>query len=195
MINRKYLLFALAIFATGEVAAITSECPVGLPPIEEGTLEDIEFDREHSRTLQSTVVMLRKQHYEDIAIDDEFSELWLDEYLDYMDPSKSYLTQADIEQFSSSYGDQLDDYAAKGDLEAAEVIYELYRERAVSQLGMLLDTLDNPEWAFDYSSNDCFAWAVEVGGDDIWTTLSPPAVIFIITRPSVELAFDSMLYL
>jgi carboxyl-terminal processing protease len=154
MINRKYLLFALAIFATGEVAAITSECPVGLPPIEEGTLEDIDFDREHSRTLQSTVVMLRKQHYEDIAIDDEFSELWLDEYLDYLDPSKSYLTQADIEQFSSSYGDQLDDYAAKGDLEAAEVIYELYRERAVSQLGMLLDTLDNPEWAFDYSSND-----------------------------------------
>ena len=154
MINRKYLLCALAIFTASEAAAITSECPVGLPPIEEGTLEEIEFDREHSRTLQSTVVMLRKQHYEDIAIDDEFSELWLDEYLDFLDPSKSYLTQNDIEQFDSAYGDQLDDYAAKGDLEAAEVIYELYRERAVSQLQTLLEILENPEWAFDYSSND-----------------------------------------
>lgn len=154
MINRKYLLCALAIFTTSEAAAITSECPVGLPPIEEGTLEEIEFDREHSRTLQSTVVMLRKQHYEDIAIDDEFSKLWLDEYLDFLDPSKSYLTQTDIEQFNSTYADQLDDYAARGDLEAAEAIYELYRERAVSQLEILLDTLENPEWAFDYSSND-----------------------------------------
>jgi len=154
MINRKYLLCALAIFTTSEAAAITSECPVGLPPIEEGTLEEIEFDREHSRTLQSTVVMLRKQHYEDIAIDDEFSKLWLDEYLDFLDPSKSYLTQTDIEQFNSTYADQLDDYAARGDLEAAEAIYELYRERAVSQLEILLDTLEDPEWAFDYSSND-----------------------------------------
>jgi len=154
MINRKYLLCALAIFTTSEAAAITSECPVGLPPIEEGTLEEIEFDREHSRTLQSTVVMLRKQHYEDIAIDDEFSKLWLDEYLDFLDPSKSYLTQTDIEQFNSTYADQLDDYSARGDLEAAEAIYELYRERAVSQLEILLDTLEDPEWAFDYSSND-----------------------------------------
>jgi len=154
MINRKYLLFALAIFTTGEAAAITSECPVGLPPIEEGTLEDIEFDREHSRTLQSTVVMLRKQHYEDIAIDDEFSKLWLEKYLDFLDPSKSYLTQTDIEQFNFTYADQLDDYAARGDLVAAEAIYQLYRERAVSQLEILLDTLEDPESTFDYSSND-----------------------------------------
>jgi carboxyl-terminal processing protease len=154
MISRKYLLFAFAICAAGEAAAITNDCPAGLPPIEEGQLEDIEFNREHSRTLQSTVVMLRKQHYEDIAIDDEFSSLWLDEYLDFLDPTKSYLTSEDVEQFKSSYGDQLDDFAARGDLDAAEEIYELYRDRAVTQLQTLLDILENPEWTFDYSSDD-----------------------------------------
>ncbi len=148
------MLFAFAICAAGEAAAITNDCPAGLPPIEEGQLEDIEFNREHSRTLQSTVVMLRKQHYEDIAIDDEFSSLWLDEYLDFLDPTKSYLTSADVEQFKSSYGDQLDDFAARGDLDAAEEIYELYRDRAVTQLQTLLDILENPEWTFDYSSDD-----------------------------------------
>lgn len=154
MISRQFLFFVFALCVAGEAAAITNECPAGLPPVEEGTLEDIEFNREHSRTLQSTVVMLRKQHYEDIAIDDEFSALWLDEYIDFLDPTKSYLTQADIDHFKETYGDQLDDYAARGDLTAAEAIYEVYRDRAVTQLEMLIDMLESPEWEFDYSSSD-----------------------------------------
>jgi len=154
MINRKFLYFVFALFAASEAAAVTNECPAGLPPVEKGTLEDIEFNREHSRTLQSTFVLLRKQHYEDIAIDDEFSALWLDEYIDFLDPSKSYLTQEDIDHFKTTYGDQLDDFAAKGDLDAAENIYELYRDRTVTQLETLLDILENPEWGFDYNSDD-----------------------------------------
>ncbi|MEQ9209502.1 MAG: hypothetical protein RLN96_06630, partial [Pseudomonadales bacterium] len=114
MISRKFLFFVFALCVASEAAAVTNECPAGLPPVEEGTLEDIEFNREHSRTLQSTVVMLRKQHYEDIAIDDEFSALWLDEYIDFLDPTKSYLTQANIDHFKETYGDQLDDHAARG---------------------------------------------------------------------------------
>lgn len=154
MISRKFLFFFFALCLASEAAAVTNECPAGLPPIEEGMLEDIEFNREHSRTLQSTVVMLRKQHYADIAIDDEFSALWLDEYIDFLDPTKSYLTQADIDHFKEAYGDQLDDYAARGDLTAAEDIYKLYRDKAVTQLEMLVNILENPEWEFDYSSSN-----------------------------------------
>lgn len=133
--------------------AITNSCPAGLPPIEEGTVEEVKFEKEHSRTLLSTISMLRKHHYEDIEIDDHFSELWLEEYIDFLDPSKSFLLQSDIDQFYNKYGSKLDDYSQSGDLDPAEEIYKIFRTRAEKQLEATLELLANDEFEFSYDSD------------------------------------------
>ena len=132
------IIGALTLSLASPVFAASKECPAGLPPIEQGALEEIRFTREHSRTMQSTVSMLRRHHYEDIQIDDDFADLWLDEYLDFLDPSKSFLLQSDIDQFEQKYSRSLDDLAADGDLTAAEEIYLIYRDRAQEQIQICL---------------------------------------------------------
>lgn len=132
---------------------IAEECPAAPAPLEVGALEEISFDKGHSATLQSTVAMLSKQHYEEISINDDFSKLWLDGYIDFLDPTKRFLLQSDINQFDSRYSTKLDDFTKSGDLSPAEEIYELYRSKAVEQLTANLAILEDLEHQFDYLSN------------------------------------------
>ena len=69
------IIIALAAALSSNVA-YSDDCPVGLPPLEDGAIEIISFNKEHSRTLQSTVTMLNKNHYEKICTDcDESIEI------------------------------------------------------------------------------------------------------------------------
>lgn len=142
---------ALAFFTPSVLHA--DECPLAEPHLEIGELEEIEFTREHSRTLQSTVAMLGKHHYEEIPFDDTFSQLWLDGYIDFLDPTKSFLLQADIDLFNKRFGTRLDDYTKSGDLMPAEEIYEIFRSKAIAQLEQNLELLADNEYSFNYNSD------------------------------------------
>lgn len=132
---------------------LADECPSAEPPLELGELENIEFTKEHSRTLQSTVAMLGKHHYEEIQVDDDFSQLWLDGYIEFLDPTKSFLLQADIDQFNKRYSTKLDDFTQSGDLSPAEEIYELFRSKAIKQIERNLEILSNSDYQFGYETD------------------------------------------
>ena len=59
----KLIIIALAAALSPNVA-YSDDCPVDLPPLKDGAMETISFNKEHSRTLQSTLTMLNKNHYE-----------------------------------------------------------------------------------------------------------------------------------
>jgi len=142
---------ALVVFSSPGIFA--DSCPLAEPHLEIGELEEIEFTKEHSRTLQSTVAMLDKHHYEEISFDDDFSRFWLEGYIDFLDPTKSFLLQADIDQFNTHYSTRLDDYTKSGDLKPAEEIYETFRSKAITQLEQNLKLLADNDYSFNYNSD------------------------------------------
>ena len=128
-------------------------CPPAELPLETGALTEIRFAGEHSRTLRSTVAMLGKHHYEEIQLDDDFSQLWLDSYIDFLDPAKSFLLQTDIDQINKKYSAKLDDYTKSGNLQPAEEIYLSFRNKAITQLERNLEILNDPDYEFNYASD------------------------------------------
>ena len=133
--------------------SFADKCPAPEAPTEIGALEEIEFTREHSRTLQSTVAILAKHHYQEIQFDDDFSSLWLDDYIDFLDPTKSFLLQSDIDLFKSKYSTELDDFTRAGDLKPAEEIYGLFRDKAIKQLEQNLEIIADNDYQFDFNSD------------------------------------------
>ncbi len=146
------LCAALFVVASPGSAVPTDSCPAELPPLEEGHLAEISFGRADSRTLQSTAAMLRKNHYEEIDFDDHFSRVWLDAFLDMLDPTKSFLLQADVDLFTRKYADSLDDLSKAGDLKPAREIYTVYRDRAMRQMELNISNLNNPDYQFDFTT-------------------------------------------
>jgi carboxyl-terminal processing protease len=138
-------LLPLGVFAqeqcpTPNVASITEE-------------QVIEFQPSQNQTMLAMLDLLDQAHYADVDIDDLFSQAWLDEYLETLDPGKSFLLASDIREFEENYATRLDDLAKQGVLEPAKVIYERFRERALDQIESNLAILRDETLAFDFESN------------------------------------------
>ena len=58
--------------------------------------------------------MLAEEHYLRKAFDDEMSERLLDNYLEYLDYTRVYFTQKDIDRFYTEYKTTLDDAVPPG---------------------------------------------------------------------------------
>ncbi|MBC6427884.1 MAG: carboxy terminal-processing peptidase [Cellvibrionales bacterium] len=129
-----------------------SECPAVDPALEMGALAEIAFGKDDSRTLESVLTILNKNYYREVAVDDELSAQWLENYLEMLDPGKNFFLQSDVERFTEKYGAHLDELAKAGDLEAARQIYLQFRIRAMAQLGATLKRLENDK-PFDYKSD------------------------------------------
>ena len=163
----------LSIFSQSVAA---DSCPVVEESIVLGEIEAIEFAESHSNTLLSTLSILSRDHYEDLAIDDELSRAWFDGFLDFLDPGRSYLLASDIAEFEELYATQLDDLSRKGDLTPAKVIYERFRQRALSRLESNIALLEDEDFNFNYSSDqslpidrDEYDWAMsEAEADKLW---------------------------
>jgi len=141
-----------------------------------GEIEKIEFGKNHSDTLLSTLSILSRDHYENLPIDDELSQAWFDGFLDFLDPGRSYLLSSDIAEFEQLYATQLDDLSRKGDLTPAKVMYERFRQRALSRLESNIAMLEDEDFNFDYSSDQSlpvdreeYDWPVsEAAADQLW---------------------------
>src|SRR5210317_654696 len=138
-------LLPLGVFAqeqcpTPNVASITEE-------------QVIEFQPSQNQTMLAMLDLLDQAHYADVDIDDLFSQAWLDEYLETLDPGKSFLLASDIREFEENYATRLDDLAKQGVLEPAKVIYERFRYRALQQIESNLAILRDETLAFDFESS------------------------------------------
>jgi carboxyl-terminal processing protease len=170
---------------TGPLLLLASTFPAALYAAEDcpapivnavSDIQPIEFDRAQGVTQRAILDALSNQAFAEIEIDDALSALWLEKYLENLDPAHAYLLQSDIREFRQKYSDQLDDLAEEGDMSAAKEIYDRFRDRTLTQVEITLSRLEDPEFVFDYSTDarlpidrDEIDWPADAAAaDQLW---------------------------
>jgi len=96
--------------------------------------------------------VIEKGHYSPAAIDDSFSKGVYKSYLENLDPSKRFFTQADIDEFAK-YETQLDEQINKRDLSFFDLTYNRLVMRIKESEGFYKDILAKP---FDFTKDEQF---------------------------------------
>ena len=86
-------------------------------------------------------------------IDDDLSQRYLAQFLDNLDPIKSYLLQDDIDEFMQ-WETRLDDLAKRGDVSPGYIMFNRLRERAISQLNANIALLQDKDHVFDLATDE-----------------------------------------
>ncbi|MGR2737733.1 carboxy terminal-processing peptidase [Billgrantia sp. Q4P2] len=84
---------------------------------------------------------LRYGHYADTPLDDTWSRLAFERYLDILDGQRAFLLESDVEEFRH-LEDRIDDLLFDGDLAPVYQLYQRYHDRAESRFEWLLEALD-----------------------------------------------------
>ena len=130
---------------------------------------------EHNVTTRNIVDALAGRHYVHTRLNDDLSSRVFDAYLDDLDPSRSYLLQSDVNEFSI-YRFSLDNALRFGDLKPAFVIFNRYQQRVLSRFQKVLRTLEDGLEQFDFTrteelnlDRDEAVWATTPATlDDLW---------------------------
>jgi len=110
----------------------------------------------HKSTTLNVVGALSSRHYVDTLLNDIQSSRIFDSYIADLDPSKSYLTQSDIDSFEQ-YRNQMDNALRKGDLSPAFFIFNTYQERVLERFERVMTLLDGGLKQFDFSLDEALA--------------------------------------
>jgi carboxyl-terminal processing protease len=137
-------LVALAALAlAGSVQAPAS--PSLLPP---GAIAPTDAQRATARKIGR---ILEEAHYSHAPIDRKMSETVFQRYLEFLDPQRSYLLAADINEFSA-YRDQFDEMIRTGNIDPAYLMFARFQQRDRERLQYALGQLKTePDWTLDES--------------------------------------------
>ena len=94
--------------------------------------------------------VIEKGHYDPADIDDNFSKGVYKSYLEAIDPSKRFFTQADINEFSK-YENKIDDMILAKDLSFFDLTYNRLQKRIGEAEGFYREILAKP---FDFTLNE-----------------------------------------
>jgi len=137
--------------------------------------QPLSASKEHSRTALDILSTLQNQHYRKQALNDDLSKRLFDQYLDRLDPSKSYLLQSDIQEFSH-LSTVMDDQLLKGELDAGFILFNRLSQRLQDRIQWQLDSLQDPEHKVDFGIDETLEldienreWAVSTAAlDEFW---------------------------
>ncbi|MBM6549710.1 carboxy terminal-processing peptidase [Marinomonas ostreistagni] len=137
--------------------------------------EKLEPPHDYDQVAQEIVATLENVHYNKTLIDDRISEQAFENYLDSLDPSRSFFLKADIEALKR-YQNDFDDALRDGDTQVAYDIYNLYRERAEARIEKVLARVPEMVKGFDYTVDeslnidpDALEWSsTEAQLDEYW---------------------------
>ncbi len=135
---------------------------------------DIEFTENQSKTAIEIIDKLTTKHYRQQPLDDQLSKSLLNQYVDQLDPAKSYLLKIDITEFQQ-WDSSLDDMLKKGELSPGYKIYNRYYQRAIDRLDSNIKLLKS-DFEFDLSKDEYLPYDVEANqwpatvedADDYW---------------------------
>ena len=140
--KRNYKIVAIVVLLAGALFSFT------LLPAKQK-----ENDPEKDQLLIELITfVIEKGHYSPAAIDDTFSKGVYKSYLENLDPSKRFFTQADITEFSK-YETQLDDQINKRDLSFFDLTYNRLVMRIKESEGFYKEILAKP---FDFTKDEKF---------------------------------------
>lgn len=137
----------VAVFAASSLlagASIAQEDPSQLNTVLsiDTLYEPLESQEIHGETAINLLTELQTKHYSSVDIDDNFSSLVFDSYLDALDGSHLYLLQEDVDQFSN-YRYTLDNSLQEASVEPGFEIYNIYYKRILERLIYAIDRVEN----------------------------------------------------
>ena len=104
-------------------------------------------------TTKHILSALREQHYGDQVLDDDVSAEVFDRYIEDLDPSKSYLTQADVAALSQ-YRWELDNSLRRSDLGPAFDIFNRYQAKVTARFSWVIELIDQGVDQFDFDKEE-----------------------------------------
>lgn len=127
---------------------------------------------EHRRATRLITHFIANYHYKKAPLDDALSQTIFDNYIDALDPTKSYFLKSDIDEFSA-YSRELDDDLRNSDLQSVYDIFIRFRQRVEARMTKATALLEKP---FDFTVDETFEfqrdkapWAAsEAELDDLW---------------------------
>jgi len=141
----------------------------GVQPADSLVLEP-SIDQRYATNLATR--FLTNWHYKDTRLDDEFSNVILDEYIDLLDPNKNYFLASDIASFER-YRNSLDDALRHSDLVPAYDIFNTYVDRVRQRVAYSREVLKQPmdftvDEYYEFDREDA-PWATTVAElDELW---------------------------
>jgi len=136
------LVAFLLVFQAGQVAAKSQDVPISeLVP--------------SSRQQRTTMVInqaLERFHYRKVSLNDDFAGQIFDNYIDALDPNRSFFLRRDIDRFKRGVS-RLDDDLTRGKLDTAFEIFRLYRQRVDERVKYALSVLDQ---GFDFDRDESY---------------------------------------
>lgn len=118
--------------------------------LEEEPLAELKPSIRQIRTAEEILLKLQRRHYTQREFDDELSSALFDNYLKRLDPSKSYFSQKDINEFEA-YRLILDDGIRRGNLTPSFTMFNRYREKLLMHLDSLIAELPERIAALDFT--------------------------------------------
>ncbi|MGK0459623.1 MAG: carboxyl-terminal processing protease, partial [Candidatus Azotimanducaceae bacterium] len=146
MMSPKQVINALvftSLFAAGVAFATVPEVAVGpLKPMPE-----------HANTTRNIVDALASRHYVSTLLDDDLSAKIFDNYIDDLDPSKSYFLAADIRNFERLRFD-MDNALRRGDVGPAFEIFNIYHDRVIARFEQVIANLEKDIDQYDFTLDE-----------------------------------------
>ena len=115
----------------------------------------------HGNTTRNIVDALASRHYVSTLLDDELSSQIFDNYIDDLDPSKSYFLASDIENFERLRFD-MDNALRRGNVEPAFEIFNVYHRRVVHRFEKVIAKLEGGIDHYDFTIDE----TLELDRDD-----------------------------
>jgi carboxyl-terminal processing protease len=109
--------------------------------------------KDQGSTAREIVGKLEMLHYNKLKLSDEMSaQLW-DEYIEGLDPTKSYFLASDIAEFKQ-WRNKLDDELRSGQVDHGFAIYNRYQLRVSDRLENIVSQLDKGLPKFDFKQDE-----------------------------------------
>lgn len=127
------------------------------------TLKTLKPKEEHPSEAYVITNLLKRIHYRKLELSDSISSVIFNNYFESLDPNKAYFYAEDVAQFEKLRY-QLDDQIPEGELQFAFDVFDVYRERALTQIDYVFTLL---ETEFDFSVEETYTFDRE---DENWPT-------------------------
>ena len=159
MISRRLRLFnpirTLRAAALTGVAlwSLAAAAAASLPAEDAAPASELQPLPEHSATTRHILKSLRERHYVYQLLDDESSSIVFNEFLSDLDPSKSYLSQEDLDVLKPLEL-KLDNALRRGDLTPAFTIFNRYHARVLDRLDWVIGQLEQGIEQYDFTRDE-----------------------------------------
>lgn len=142
----RVLLRVVLVFICFSLFSIEAFSPQG----EEGSLAPAP---RHARIAKLVVGLVNHHHYRKATLDDALSREILKQYIQSLDPNRSFFLEKDVRRMESLHGERLDDALRDADMTPAFDIFRLYEERVAERVEKAVHLAS---WHFDFGVDEYY---------------------------------------